>query len=168
MFGTLHPNWESADFLGDFANLAVTQGRPAVFATVGSLGCGEADFDRLAASWAAKIRFIRFGRLGEADLSRVFARFDFAATTVPWNILGKSGSVAALREHGLRVVVTAAGAPPRFGAVRPDDATRDPGCVPYWRDRALLPAVFAKTSPRWGVETVAESFLAGLSEDYPI
>lgn len=163
-FGTMHPGWQADDFFADFTALAAARGRPAAFVAAGSLGYGTAWFEQMAARWKSSIACVAPGRLDAAELSRAFARFDFAATTVPWNILGKSSSAAALREHGLRVVVTAAGSAPRFATTGADDAEGDVGWVQYFSDRALLATADTKTAPRPGIAGTAERFLRDLHE----
>ncbi len=163
MFGTLHPSWEPGPFLADFAAWAQARGRPAALVAAGGLGYGAARFEQLAREWRGRVSAVAVGRCDEARLARLFARFDTAVTSVPWNILGKSSSAAALREHGIRVVVTSGGTPPRFAAPAFDAAPADdPGCVPYFRGAGLSEEVFTRTPPRPGVAAVAERFLADL------
>ena len=163
-FGTMHPGWRADDFFAEFAVLAAARGRPAAFVAAGSLGYGTAWFEQMAARWKGSVACVALGRLGATELSRAFSRFDFAATSVPWNILGKSGSAAALREHGLRVVVTAAGSAPRFAAAGADDAEDDAGWVRYFSERALLATADTKTAPRPGIARTAARFLSDLHE----
>ncbi|HVU32062.1 MAG TPA: hypothetical protein VHE61_01420 [Opitutaceae bacterium] len=161
-FGTLHPHWEVEQFLCDLSELAQARGRSAALVAAGSLGYGRELFARVAAAWQGRVHCVALGRLDGPALAAVFARFDFAVTSVPWNILGKSSSAATLREHGLPVVVTAAGSGPRFTAERIDDAANDPGFVPYFRDRGALIRALEKTPPRPGVVAAADVFLKGL------
>ncbi len=164
MFGTVHPNWEPDAFLADFAALAAERGRPAALVAAGSVGYGAALFEALAMRWRGRVTCVAAGRCSDDRLARLFARFDFAVTSVPWNILGKSSSTAALREHGVRVVVTAAGSPPRFTAPRLDDPpAHDAGLVPYFREPTLLASALVKTPPRVGVAAVADEFLRSLN-----
>lgn len=162
IFGSIDPQWEAAAFLSEFARLAAGQGRPAALVAVGGLGPGAARFEEIAVEWRERIACVALGRREAVDLSAVFARFDFAATSVPWNIVGKSGSVAALREHGLRVVVTASGRPPRFAGKLADDAESDAGLIPYFRTRALTVEVLLKTPSGARPPLVAQQFLADL------
>lgn len=162
MFGTLHPNWQPEPFLGEFAALAQAAGRPAGLVAAGGLGAGRELFVRLRDEWRGRLTLVALGRMEPAELAGVFARCDFAVTSVPWNLMGKSSSAAALREFGLRVVVTNAGEPLRGVATPGEDAAEDEGFVPYFRDRGLLASALTKTTPRAGVEAVAERFLAAL------
>jgi len=162
LFGTLY-DWRPDEFLADYAALAASLGRPAALVAAGGLGAaGAKRFARLAERWSGTIACRASGRMTEAELAAVFARFDCAATSMPWNIVGKSSSAASLRLHGLRVVVTAAGDPPRFRAAAPDEAGADDGFVPYFRTRRLERSLFQRTAPGPDVGAVAERFLADL------
>jgi len=159
-FGTLHPDWDCTRFFTEFAALARRLERPAWFVAAGGLGYGAARFDALAQEYAASVRCVALGRLTNAELASAFAHFDFAATSVPWNILGKSSAAAALREHGLRVVATAAGGAPRFGT--PPEGPADPGFLALFRAPDRLETALQKTPPRAGASAVAARFLSDL------
>lgn len=161
-FGTLHPDWVGDAFLSEFAALAALEHRSAALVAAGSLGYGGELFARIAERWNGRVACVALGRLDEPALAAAFARFDFAVTSVPWNILGKSSSAAALREHGVPVVVTAEGSAPRFTSARIDDAAEDPGFIPYFRGRSALQLALARTTPRPGVSAIADRFLADL------
>jgi len=163
MFGTLHPDWQPDAFLRDFVALAAAAGRPPALVAAGSMGPGTPRFEKIKETWRGKLTAVALGRCTEERLAAVFARFDFAVTSVPWNILGKSSSAAALREHGIRVVVTAAGTPPRFPTPPLEDTARDEGFIPYFLDRTLLALATTRTVPRAGVPAVATRLLAAFS-----
>lgn len=165
LFGSLHPNWQSDAFLRDFERLARSLGRPAAFVTAGGIGPGAPLLAQIEEHWRDRITFVRLGRCSTERLAAVFARFDFAVTSMPWNILGKSSSAAALREHGVKVVATAAGDPPRGVPLPPDDTAEDPGFVAYFRDPARLAAAPGHTAPRAGVPAIARQFLADLEQN---
>ena len=158
-FGSLHPGGLPDEFLGEFMRFATAQGRPPVLVAVGALRAGAADFDSAAARWRGRMHCVRLGELPVQELAAVFARFDFGVTSVPWHLLGKSGSAAALREHGLRVVVTRA-APPRLAAAA---VTDDPG-FHLWRPAQPLPPEILIRLPRpAGAEMCARAWLGDLS-----
>lgn len=159
MFGSLHPNWESEPFLADFTALAGREYRPAVLAAAGGLRHGLEFFNRLKAQWAGRVTFVALGEHPVARLGEIFARFDFAVSASPWTLIGKSASAAGLREHGLGVVITNAGSPPRFAWDAAAGEPGDPGLLPYFRDRSLLARVPGRTAPRPGAATVADIFL---------
>ena len=74
-------------------------------------------------------------------------------------------SAAALREHGLGLVITNAGELPRFDWDAAANEPGDAGLLPYFRDRSLLARVPARTAPRPGVAAAADVFLREVAED---
>jgi hypothetical protein len=162
MFGALHPNWAHDPFLADFATLAAARGQRAVLAAAGSLRQGAARFAQLAERWRGQITFVELGEHPPVQLAAIFARFDFAVTTSPYTLIGKSASAAALREHGLRVVVTNSGQRPRFRIADQELSPGDDGFVAYFGPRSDLSVALAKTAPRSGVESAVHRFLATL------
>lgn len=164
MFGALHPNWNAGAFLTDFTALAESQGRPAVLAAAGDLRYGAEFFAALKQRWAGQVAFVALGEQPAHRLEGIFARFDFAVTSVPWNLIGKSSSAAALREHGLPVVVTNAGASPRFPVTEGELEPSDSGFLPYFRDRDVLCGL-RRTFPRSGVGAVVDRFLSDLGAE---
>lgn len=162
MFGALHPNWQAEPFLADFAALAAEQRRPAVFAAAGTLRYGAELFRKIAERWRERVTCLEVGVHSPERLAEIFARFDFAVTSVPWNMLGKSSSAAALREHGLPVVVTNEGTVPRFGLSAADVEPGDAGFIDYFRARSRLRTGLLRTGPRAGVAASAQRFLADL------
>jgi len=164
MFGTVHPDWQPDAFMADFATLAQRMGRSAALVSVGGMGPGAALFARLTDEWRGRVTCVALGRHSETELAQIFGRFDFAVTTVPWNILGKSSSAAALREHGIKVVGTHPGDPLRGSDALEDDIAQDEGFVPYFRDHSRLAEALQRTAPRPGAAMVAERLLASLQE----
>ena len=162
-FGTLHPNWQPEPWLSDFAELASKLGRPPVFISVGALGRGFETFAKLQAKEQGRIKFVCLGKKTNVELSQIFRHFDFALTSMPWVTVGKSGSAAALREHGLNVVVTAEGGGPRMGLSAEPEAESYDGFIPYFRDRRCLEQAMVKPPPFQGVDRTAESFFTELS-----
>jgi hypothetical protein len=162
IFGTLHQDWNPGKFLQDFAALATAQRRPAILAAVGESRSSVDFFHQIAAEWRGRIGCVILGRQTPEQLAKTFARFDFGVSPMSWLMIGKSGSAAALREHGLRVVVTHEGDWPRFPVTRRELEPDDEGFVPYFRAGVHLAEALEKTPPRPGVSAMCGRFLADL------
>jgi hypothetical protein len=50
------------------------------------------------------VTFLKLGELDEKEASFYFSALDYGLTSYPPELMGKSGSVAAMREHGLPVI----------------------------------------------------------------
>lgn len=100
MFGTLHPVWPPQPLLG----LLETTGRKIRIEHAGHMGAGEKLWARIAQEYPS-IDFHAHGQQTPAQLAQIFSRWNFGIATTPWEIIGKSASVAAMLEHGLPVIV---------------------------------------------------------------
>jgi hypothetical protein len=85
--------------------------------------------------------FFKLGELNEHEASLYFSALDYGLTSYPSELMGKSGVVAAMREHGLRVI--------SCGSLQRRDSNRN------------NPSQTDKTDQSW---TVQQSALALLQE----
>jgi hypothetical protein len=53
-----------------------------------------------------RVAVMELGELPAPELSVLLQGLDFGIATSPWSVIGKSGTVAAMLEHGLPVIVT--------------------------------------------------------------
>jgi glycosyltransferase involved in cell wall biosynthesis len=61
-------------------------------------------WNSLEQEFAASATFIKLGGLNEREASHYFSALDYGLTSYPTELMGKSSGVAAMREHGLRVI----------------------------------------------------------------
>jgi hypothetical protein len=148
IFGGLWPGFEPHEALAAFA---AADGRTLLL-----IGRHGATPERLA-QWRArhpKLAIIETGALDPAGVSQHLNLLSFAFAVAPWQMAGKSGTVAALLEHGVPVLVTwgdtskASGVPEDRAALlhRPGSAlapllARRPGSGPF---RPLAPTIATK------------------------
>lgn len=78
------------------------------------------------------LRWIYLGELDAAAVSRYLQQLDFGIAATPWALSGKSGGIAAMREHGLPVLVPRNDWTPRF----PVKEFLQNGLVPAWQGDA--------------------------------
>ena len=100
-FGALHPEW-NPDVL-----LEKTTGTPLVIISLGRLGAvGEQVWQHFRQSAPPGTEFHTWGDSTSEVISNVLQFADAGVAASPWSLLQKSGSVAAMIEHGLPVIVT--------------------------------------------------------------
>ncbi len=104
-FGALHPQWQPAALLRTLARDAKASKRPVVLLAVGHMCGGENRWDATAAAAPEGVLLHRVGPLPAKDVAHLFGGLDFAFTTTPWNLLGKSSTVTSLAEHAVPVLV---------------------------------------------------------------
>lgn len=101
MFGAVPPKWPAEPLLP----LLLASGKNISITHVGRIGAGQAVWDEMVRCYGDRIRFKRAGEQPAERVSQLLKEADFGVATVPWALVGKSGSVAAMIEHGLPVVV---------------------------------------------------------------
>jgi glycosyltransferase involved in cell wall biosynthesis len=105
-FGTLHPAWEPEPLFSYVARAAEETHRKVIIAGIGRLGPGEALWTRLCQQYGAAFQFLHLGEQLPERISALLAAADFGITSTPWELAGKSGTVASMVEHGLPVIVS--------------------------------------------------------------
>ncbi len=104
-FGSLHPVWPSEPLFSRLADAAAGQHKRVVLLSIGRLGPGEALWQNLAGQYGGRFAFHKLGERPAEQVSQFFNSIDFGIATSPLALIGKSASVAAMREHGLPVIV---------------------------------------------------------------
>jgi hypothetical protein len=85
---------------------------------------GEIIWDEMTSLYRDKITLIQLGEQPVEIISALLQHADFGVATSPWHLVGKSGTVAAMLDHGLPVVVTRNDFQPFVGREQPP--TLDP------------------------------------------
>lgn len=104
-FGTLHPIWPPEPFLSHLRRLKNESKKQIVLLAMGHQGAGAALWDRLREENEAWSSWIRLGAHRENRISHFLHEIDYAVSTTPWEILGKSSSTVTMLEHGVPVIV---------------------------------------------------------------
>ena len=104
-FGALHPIWPPEPLFSYIASAAKSSRKTVVVAAIGRLGPGETLWQRLNRDYGGAFRFLNLSEQPAARISEFLQAVDFGIATSPWALIGKSGSVASMLEHGLPVIV---------------------------------------------------------------
>ncbi|MEO7931727.1 MAG: glycosyltransferase [Chthoniobacterales bacterium] len=100
-FGSLHPEWTPDGLMEKLA------GKKLLFLSMGRLGhTGTQIWNDFADKYATRAQFLNLGELSASEISTALQFADAGVAASPWNLIEKSGSVAAMIEHGLPVLVT--------------------------------------------------------------
>jgi hypothetical protein len=106
-FGTLHPEWRPEPFISILIAASAKAGRRTSLISAGRLGGrGEATWEKMARDYAHAVDFIRLGEQPSRQVSALMLVADFGVAASPWQLIGKSGSAAAMLDHGLPVIVS--------------------------------------------------------------
>ncbi len=153
MFGTLHPVWPPEPL---FSKLRALD-RPVEITHIGRIGVGAELWEAMVLRYGAGIAFRQVGEQPPDRISELFATAHFGIATTPWALVGKSGTVAAMREHGLPVIVNRDDV---CYAGQPDSTSDDPLLIRMGDDLSAQLEVVQRGPASPGLPAVAAQFLA--------
>jgi hypothetical protein len=106
-FGSLRRGWEPEPLLSKIDSARAAAGKKSCrFLSIGRLGeHGESVWEKMKGGGYENFVFEKRGELDPPRISRSLQECDFGIAVSPLHLLGKSGAVAAMREHGLPVIV---------------------------------------------------------------
>jgi hypothetical protein len=142
LFGSILPRWPAEPLLSRLEAIGKRAQRRIVVVAVGHLSRYELDlFERRARAFPS-IHFTHAGPRTTAETSQFLNSMDFGLTSHPLYLLGKSGSTAAMLEHGLPVIAS-------WGDIAPELCPVDLRLAPLiWRDDETLEAKLMTPPPR--------------------
>lgn len=162
VFGSVHPTWSPEPLLTLLADAA--EGRDMIVASIGRIGTGEAVWQSMRARYGGPFSFVSLGERTVEEVSAFLQSVDFGIATTPWQLIGKSGSTAAMLDHGLPVIV--ARDDQDFG-ISPSSVVEHPllyrmdADLPQWLTR------ICRQPSRSRLPEVAVRFLDELAEKHP-
>jgi glycosyltransferase involved in cell wall biosynthesis len=107
VFGSIHPEWRDSAWLSSLHEHCRGTNRRPVVIQIGRAGSrGEAIWKELQLKFQDRVEFRAVGEIPAAEVSRALLALDLGIATSPWPLIGKSGAVAAMLEHGVPVIVT--------------------------------------------------------------
>jgi hypothetical protein len=106
LFGALHSVWPAEPLFSYLREAGAKHGRKITIIAIGRMGAsGEQLWASLALRYSSEFIFCKLGERTPGQISQFFQFVDFGLATTPWALAGKSGTVAAMLESGLPVIV---------------------------------------------------------------
>ena len=163
VFGTLHPEWDGEDFRRGASEAARQAGKKCLLISIGRPGgAGERMLRGLRQHEGNDWRVLSLGQQSEEDISQCLQMADFGVSAVQPENIFKSGTAAAMSEHGLPIIVT-----------RP--VSHYPNCPPEKLFAGMGNVVMhfdlkglKKSEPRSLLPPVAGQFIEDLERAYPL
>ena len=101
IFGTIYPQWPTEPLL----QLLQKTGKKIKIFHAGRMGAGVDLWEKMKSDYDTVFEFDQLGELSVEEISHFISSLDFGIATTSWELIGKSGTVAALLEHGIPVIV---------------------------------------------------------------
>lgn len=111
-FGSLHENWPARQILERLRMFTTAQNKRPGLLHAGIIGKGRKRWRDIKRNYTGDWLIHSLGELDEDEISKYLLSLDYGLTSTPWDIIGKSGTVAAMVEHGLPVIVNVDGGTP--------------------------------------------------------
>jgi hypothetical protein len=102
IFGTIHPGVPVKDFVEEVSNYAIKSGIQSTLTVIGR--CGNEQESWIRCWTAAGMMVNKLGEQSAINISKVLGAATFGISTTDIALIQKSGSVAAMYEHGLPVI----------------------------------------------------------------
>jgi hypothetical protein len=104
IFGAIHPEWNAKENAEVLARVAGREGRRLVMVFLGRSHYGPEQWRTLRETLGRHAEVVTLGELPPDEISRTLQEADIGLATSPLGLIEKSGSAAAMREHGLPVI----------------------------------------------------------------
>ncbi|MBV9695769.1 MAG: hypothetical protein JO005_02450, partial [Gammaproteobacteria bacterium] len=102
-----HVNWCCSSQLAEIEQICTAAGRKLIMLHIGRAGSeGEQVWNALVRGMGAAANAVRLGELPADEVSIALQALDLGIATSPWPLVGKSGTVAAMLDHGVHTLVT--------------------------------------------------------------
>jgi hypothetical protein len=106
IFGAVHPEWNAREAVNVLLPIVRRFQKRLVLVFHGKSNLTQENFSRLKFELLNDADVITTGERTNAEISRILQALDLGLATTPLQIIQKSGTVAAMLEHGLPVLVT--------------------------------------------------------------
>jgi hypothetical protein len=104
-FGTVHPDFKVEGLVQWLAELQSRPARPILLSMIGRTGSASKQLTKRITQSLPNIEVVLMGEHSEETISQALQFADFGINTGAPELLGKSGTAAAMREHGLPIVL---------------------------------------------------------------
>jgi hypothetical protein len=145
VFGSIYPEADIENVLNELLIRVSTKKQKLVFVSFGRIGAdGKKEYERLEGFFSSKIKFVNCGELSEERVSTLLQLLNIGISCTPSQHVGKSGVFAAMKFHGLEVIMSSGKAIPEYEE----------------QLQKKMPAFINRPSVMWGVENVANDFIS--------
>jgi hypothetical protein len=162
LFGVIHPEWQPEPFFSDWIQATVTSGKLPLLVLIGRSGRSEQHLQGLFRPYLPQLQVRMLGALPDTVVSQVLQALDFGLATTPWRLREKSSSLAAMREHGLPIVLTRDDWQPRGESHWPEAQEDDTHCFLASKERPVPLSELKRGSAADTLPGISATFLASL------
>jgi hypothetical protein len=162
VFGAVHPEWSAEQTIEILFPLVQRTQKKLVLIFFGKSGLTSESFKKLSAL-KNRAQVITLGEKAPVEISKVLQSLDLGLATSPRQMIQKSGSVAAMLEHGLRVLVTRDDWHLRWKNGHPNEKSSQIFSPEQFSLLKVLPTRDIQKSEKWNIESAVGQMLKNCS-----
>jgi hypothetical protein len=106
VLGMVHPEWSAEQAVNALFPLVERSRKRLALVFFGKSNLAPDAWDKMKVALQNRAEVVLVGERSSADISRILQTLDLGLATTPRQMMQKSGSVAAMMEHGLQVLAT--------------------------------------------------------------
>ena len=106
VFGAVHPEWSARQTVDVLLPLVQRARKKLVLVFFGKSNLTPEVRNQLKETLPKEVAMIALGEKSNPEISQILQALDLGLATSPYQVIQKSGTVAAMLEHGLEVLVT--------------------------------------------------------------
>lgn len=150
VFGSIYPEANLEKVLIELLSRAQAGNQEVLFVSFGRIGTeGEKEIERLQNLFTGKIKFNNCGELPQERISTALQLLDIGISCTPSQHIGKSGVFAAMKYHGLEVLMSGGEEIPEYEEEL----------------QKRMPAFINRPAEMWGVEYIAGDFMTFIKNE---
>jgi hypothetical protein len=111
-FGSIHPKWPARQILERLRMYVTAQDKRLGLLHMGILEKHRNRWKEIQNKYSGDWFIHSLGPQPEDNVSQYLHSLDFGLTSTPWDLVGKSGTIATMVEHGLPVIINVDGGTP--------------------------------------------------------
>lgn len=105
-FGSMDGKWDPSPLMYKLSLASEKYSKNILICSSGKLGYGEDKWNEISGQLPKEFYFVKFGELEPQKISDLMSFADFGLSTYPDILVGKSGSIAAMNDHQLPVIIS--------------------------------------------------------------
>ena len=168
VFGAVHPEWNAEQTVNILLPLVQRFQKRLVLVFLGRNGLAPESLNELKSSLQNHADVIMAGEKTALEISHLLQSLDVGLATSPRQIIQKSGSVAAMLEHGLPVLVTRDDWRVRGATLQPEETSSRLLSPAQFARLEVLPTREPQPAGEHGVKQVAGQMISAMKSSLPV
>jgi hypothetical protein len=163
VFGAVHPEWKVEHAVHTVLPLVERSEKTLGLVFFGKSGLDDEALEKIKTRFKDRVLVVALGPRTDSEISIILQSLDLGLATTPRQMIQKSGTVAAMLDHGLPVLVTRNDWRLRGSDFQPEESSSQLLSPEQFALLNNLPACKLPKSEKRGVNQIAKQFVEAIS-----